>query len=318
MAGNLNIVILDEDIVIGRWDPVGRNLINTPVQPDAIEVTARRDASSNGPVAAFFAKTLGHENLDIKPADATAALSGPGTIDEGEIILPVGISRYLFDNNLCNDHITFYPSNDPSSCAGWNTFASSPANDQRLRTILENVALGPDHPDYDTALESPEVVVGDTQFQFIGGTMSQQTFAAMLSAFQYQGFDIDASGNIIQDPISGEPMHDATGTGLEVPLELNGLPILWDPDGPSGPLPPVQRNRHEWETTVAVYDSNDCSNPNAQITIVGSATIKITDIQDAPEKRIVGDVSCVFVTPEDIRGGGGIGGTRGSIPGLVE
>jgi len=71
-----------------------------------------------------------------------------------------------------------------------------------------------------------------------------------------------------------------------------------------------------WETGVPVYDSSDCSNPHGAITIVGFATIVITNVIGPPAKIIDGYVICNNVEPG--RGSGGNYGTKGSIPGLVQ
>ena len=69
---------------------------------------------------------------------------------------------------------------------------------------------------------------------------------------------------------------------------------------------------------VVVYDWDDCSNPNTAITIVGYSKISITNVQNAPEKRIEGKILCDYFSNEATRGGGGNFGLKGTIPGLVE
>ena len=75
-------------------------------------------------------------------------------------------------------------------------------------------------------------------------------------------------------------------------------------------------NDATWTTAVVVYDSSDCTNPNKPTTIVGFATVTITDVLTAPEKTILGKVVCENI--DEGRGGGGTYGTLGSIPGLVQ
>jgi Flp pilus assembly protein TadG len=75
-------------------------------------------------------------------------------------------------------------------------------------------------------------------------------------------------------------------------------------------------NPNTWTTEVAVYDSNDCSNPHGTIMIVGFATVVINSVQTSPEKTITGIILCDNVEPG--RGGGSETGTKGSIPGLVQ
>ncbi len=71
-----------------------------------------------------------------------------------------------------------------------------------------------------------------------------------------------------------------------------------------------------WTTAVVVYDSSDCTNPNKATTIVGFATVTITEVLTAPEKTILARVVCDNI--DEGRGGGGTYGTLGSIPGLVQ
>ena len=104
-----------EDVAIGQWD--GNTFTPTLTSPDAVQVIARRDEVANGPVGTFFARTLGIFTGSVN-AIAVAALTGQGTTTPGEVELPIGISRYFFDNNpngeFCHQDIQFYPTNDPA------------------------------------------------------------------------------------------------------------------------------------------------------------------------------------------------------------
>ena len=309
-----NITVNSGDVIIGTWDftaSSGDPLTATLNTPNAVRVITRRDGSANGPISTFFARIFGVDTLDIT-ARATAALSGQSTAEPGEIELPVGISRWWFDNNSCNDLIAFSPANDPASCAGWHTFESQPSNDKKVRTILEG------------GLSSPSTISGQTDYSFIGGDLSVPTFDALMTAFQNKGYDVSAPDTPILDPNTGNPMTDATGTGLEVPLcesvnggltacsaaDSNGVPATY-PDG-------TPRNMHEWPTTVPVYDRNDCSNPNQTITILGFAYVLVNDVVGPPDKNVRAKVLCNYVEPGDNRGGAGNYGPLGSVPGLVE
>ncbi|MDL1962787.1 MAG: Tad domain-containing protein [Deltaproteobacteria bacterium] len=78
----------------------------------------------------------------------------------------------------------------------------------------------------------------------------------------------------------------------------------------------VDEDSTTWTTSVPVYDRDDCSNPLGAITIVGFATVTITEVQGAPDKIIQAQVICEI--KEIGRGGGSNYGTKGTIPGLVE
>jgi Flp pilus assembly protein TadG len=73
----------------------------------------------------------------------------------------------------------------------------------------------------------------------------------------------------------------------------------------------------EWKTFVAVYSSTDCSNPSGAITIVGFATVIITNVLAPPAGQLIqGTVQCQLL--ETGRGGGAGFGTVGTLPGLVQ
>jgi Flp pilus assembly protein TadG len=72
-----------------------------------------------------------------------------------------------------------------------------------------------------------------------------------------------------------------------------------------------------WDALVPVYQSNDCSNPNTAMQIVGYASMRITNVLAPPAGQLVdGIIQCNLV--EGGRGGGASFGTKGSIPGLVQ
>ena len=322
-AGGVSITINSTDIQIGVWDlsytpdasHPRNHLRPTLNQPDAVKVIARRDSSANGPITTFFARIFGIQDWNVS-ATATAALTGQSTSEPGELELPVGMSRYFFDEHSCGDHIAFSPANSPESCAGWTSWDYN-SNDANLRKILDEQA----------GYESPGTIANDTLFNFIGGQLSQPTFDALLSLFQRKGYDLDASGEPILDA-DGNPMHDATGTGLAVPLcyknsttdcsvpcDATFTTRLYYADG-------TARNVHEWPTSVPVYEeldgTADCSNPNQQLRVVGFARIMMDDVCDAPDKIVRAEVQCNYTETNDERGGGGTYGVKGPIPGLVE
>ena len=311
-AGGVEGILIQEvDVIIGTWDP-DRNpkFLAGYDQPDAVRVIARRDENANNPITTFFAGLLGIDSLDVSK-DAIAALTGQSTTEPGELELPIGISSYFFqDGNFCNDFIVFNPTNDPDSCAGWNSYDISPPNDNLLRQILNSDVL------------SPGTEAGVTEFNFIGGNLSNPTFDALLLLFMRKGYDTqgdgitpaqtytDADGNVW--PVTGPLRDGETGT---VPLYEDGERAYY-PDSNQNPTP---RNLHRWETTVAVYGWDSCANPNTSITIVGYAKIAMTNVQNAPDKRIEGEILCDLFSNSPTRGGGGGNfGIKGTIPGLVE
>jgi Flp pilus assembly protein TadG len=301
-GGKNNIIVNESDIIIGRWD--GSSFTPTLNQPDAVRVIARRDQSANGAITTFFAKLFGVNSIELSK-DAIAALSGMGTSGPGELELPIGISSYFYmDGNFCNDYIKFSPTNDPDSCAGWNAFAETPSNDSTIRTIIEDAI---DSPATTTDPTNTEAV---SSFNYIGGDLSNITFEKLLTRFQLEGYDVDGAGAAITDT-SGSPLHDATGTGFEIPLTDSSENQFLYPDG-------TPMNKHMWETSVVVYRWWDCGNPNTSIEIAGYTNVQITEVLGPPHKTIVGQVLCNRFSEEDNRGGGGEYGLKGTIPSLVE
>jgi Flp pilus assembly protein TadG len=301
-GGKNNIIVNDSDIIIGRWD--GSSFTPTLNQPDAVRVIARRDQSANGAITTFFAKLLGINSLELSK-DAIAALTGQGNTEPGEVEIPVGISSYFYlPGNFCNEYIKFSPTNDPDSCAGWNSFDETPSNDPTIRQIIDGEI---EAPATTTDPSNPDLV---SSFEYIGGDLSTITFDKLLSRFQRDGYDVDAAGDVITNG-NGESLHDATGTGSEVPLfDADGNQLLY-PDG-------TPRNKHIWETLVVVYRWDNCDNPNTLIEIAGYSTVLITDVLGPPDKLIRGQVMCDRFSDGDTRGGGGNYGVKGTIPGLVE
>jgi len=262
VAGKKNITIDPNDVIIAKWDPKTKipPTTNDYNQPDAVRVIARRSGSSaEGPISNIFAKFLGKDTTDVA-ADATAALTGKSTAGEGDLPVPVGISKARFESPYCEREIHFYPTSDPLSCGGWHTYTGDTyqpnAGVKGLPTLLNDLKDG--------KYASPATKTG-TVFTFTGGTLTS-VFDEMKALF-----------DTMKDP--------ETGT---------------------------------WTTSVAVYDSADCSNPNPGDTlrIIGFAEITITAVLETPEKIIEGVIKCNYVAPG--RGGGGEYGTKGSIPGLVE
>ncbi len=74
-------------------------------------------------------------------------------------------------------------------------------------------------------------------------------------------------------------------------------------------------NPDTWTTVVVIYDYWDCSNPKGYIDILGFATIEINMVLEAPEKLIGAKVKCLDYAKGR---GGGLSGTKGTIPGLVQ
>jgi len=165
IAAGKTIQINDSDVTIGKWDSSTKVFTPTLVAADAVRVRVRRDGSANGPIPTFFGKFLGRDSVEVS-AVATAALTAESSINTGGLPIPVGISRYWFENmgEFCNQPIKFYPTGDLEGCAGWHTFEESPPNANTLRNILDALMAG--------RYPSPEVTAYSTDLEFIGGNVA--------------------------------------------------------------------------------------------------------------------------------------------------
>lgn len=313
-AGQVDIIINDNDIFIGRWDfsiPPPFDPSNDPftvqaAQPRAVRVIARRDETENNPITTFLAGVLGVDTLAVS-AVATAALSGQGSADPGELELPVGIDELFFKNKpeegFCKEEIYFSPTS--LSCAGWTSW------DEK-----ENAALMLDLVTGEVA--NPEASVADV-FNYGGGDIAN-LFDDLQWRFRDLGYDVDIDGKPLLTNVNDDPVLGA------LPTDTDGAVNMYEDDGVTPliyelahPLDPkIERNEHVWPTTVVVYEDSGCVNPNQTRKTVGFARIKITNVLVVPEKTLVGQVDCDYVSTDDTRGGGGEYGTIGSIPGLVQ
>ena len=313
-AARTNILINDADVTIGTWNDVDEDgiykldSIAAPiVGPDAVEVIARRDGSANGPITTFFAKIFGIDAVDVS-ADATAALTGPAIVDEGELKVPFSLSENNFPND-CTNPITFSPT--PESCAGWHNFLD-PANastmaDKMLGLIqgdvqeYEGLVSGPAWLEANFDMNktpdpeiTPEVEIGD-EFEFQGGTVASLFLGGRLDTTLV---DLDTGG-----PIMGDEKHPAPFPALFDYFRRR------DDDG----------NDSIWTATVPVYEDDDlCENPSGAIPIVGFATIEIIMPNPPPDSSVSVYVYCELNFVDGRGGGGAFGNLKGTIPNLVE
>ena len=314
-AAKMNISV-NNDVTIGIWD-CGTGTL-TPmadpiVGPNAVRVVARRDGVANGPILTFFARIFNIDAVNVF-ADATAALTGPAFVEEGELKVPFSLSENNFPNN-CTDPITFSPTSE--SCAGWHNFLD-PVNASTMADKLLGLIAGDgvdEFGDPDCLLEpcgwawldqnfdmnappdpevTPEVAIGD-EFNHQGGTVASLFLGGRLG-----NTDNDIN---LPDEILGDAKHPAP------------FPALFD----------YFRRRDDdgddniWTATVPVYEDDDvCENPSGAIPIVGFATIEIIMPNPPPDSSVSVYVYCELNFVDGRGGGGNFGNTRGTIPNLVE
>jgi hypothetical protein len=187
-GGKTGITINDTEIVIGTWDATNKRIDPvTLTSPDAVQVTARRDATANGPISTFFARIFGMNTVDVS-ATATAALTGQSTVPKGGLPFPAGIPRYRFENKeFCQQDIKFYPTGDLEGCAGWHVYDENIFNKPTLQNILQGLAQDP--PLY----TSPETTAFESTFTFGGGVVAN-LFDEADALFEFMK-DRDEDGN---------------------------------------------------------------------------------------------------------------------------
>jgi Flp pilus assembly protein TadG len=174
-AAGVNITVNAGDVQIGLWNPATRTLTPTVNQPRSVRVITRRDGTANGPISTFLASTVGIASVNVSSV-ATAELTAIASTPPGALDLPVAISQLFFSQYGCGDSIMLYPSNgNPQSCAGFTTFNVSPSNDNRMRTIINGMING--------TYTTPPTTAGQTLLQFTNGTLSTQTWNALVNLF---------------------------------------------------------------------------------------------------------------------------------------
>jgi len=336
-AGGQDIVIDDNDVIIGKWNNNTQTFTPTTSEPDAVQVISRRDGVTNGPITSFFAKIFGINTIDVR-ADAIAALTGPAVMNEGEMNLPIGLSEWQFFDNcaptdandgICSEEITFSPTTE--SCAGWHNFfdpINATDEEEKLLGFVEgNECEGEDCADVPSgepldgddwldekfdiaehkqppATETPVTTAGGSMYFFQGGTISSLFNGGWLMWEDADGDRTvpltDASGNQIVDGNAAKPAP---------------FPALFDyfrfRDGDG--------DNSVWTATAPVYEDNcPCDNPNTELTILGFASVTVRMPNPPPDSTVTATVYCDFQVIEGRGGGGTYGSLKGSIPNLVE
>ncbi|MBX3350054.1 MAG: pilus assembly protein [Nitrospira sp.] len=225
-AAAVDVSVNAADVSIGLWDSATHTFTATTAQPRAVNVVTHRDGSANGPISTFLAGIIGMSTVNVS-AVATAELTAIGSTPPGALDFPIMISELFFSQFGCGDSIMLYPSNGtPQSCTGFTTFDVSPSNDNAMRNIINGMING--------TYQAPPTTAGVTQLQATNGTLSRQTWTAMVNLFNlrsagtgywdalvpvYEGNDCSPSGamtikgyaNMRITGINGQPGATITG-----------------------------------------------------------------------------------------------------------
>lgn len=168
-AAGKPVLVQDADVKIGKWDAVLRTFTQTLNQPNAVQVTTRRDTTAGvgGQISTFFAKIFGINNVSLT-AEATASLTGESSAGEGGLPIPVAINKSWMSTLPCNSDLTLHPSST-GICAAWHAYDGGEykPNDSvgsGMRGEIAALTNG--------TYSSPETTAGVTQYDFTNGTLA--------------------------------------------------------------------------------------------------------------------------------------------------
>ncbi len=172
-VANSNVNGFSIEVQIGTWRTHEEGFIPTiGSRPNAVKAIARRGSDGNSQIPTFFARIWNITGLNAE-AEAVAALTGASEIAEGELEIPVGISKEWFEGDFCDHNIQFYPTAGTEGCAGWHVYDTWPASAQKLRDdILGGMLSDPPtftSPGIDLNSDPPP------SFAFTGGNLSTAT-----------------------------------------------------------------------------------------------------------------------------------------------
>lgn len=173
-ANGSPVTVRPADVVLGKFDPALGTIVPSTTGVRAVAVTGRLDGVANGPVPTVLARALGAQALTAR-STATSGLLALGEVPAGTLNLPVGISSNWFKTKGCGPTatITFSPTGTASSCSGWHTYAATPSNVPRLKTIVCGLTSSP----LCGRFQAPSATAGTTSFQFVGNPYDASTTA---------------------------------------------------------------------------------------------------------------------------------------------
>ena len=354
---NIEEILEDNAIRIGRWDSSTSVFSPNTILPTAVEVTAKRDEGNS--ISLFFAGIFGMSSQDIFSNVSIASITGAASMPEPEVATPFAVSQLMFPDD-CTDVVQFRPS---ASCASWHNFLW-PANSDDISThilgiIYRHLYEGDGLSDDDAELISGKAwieenfnmninnfenrlrslynvnhvddinlepySVGD-EFNFIGGVSSTH--------FSNHVVDVEGTnGGRIYDGNTSEYALNQAGNIANNPNNPSPMFALYDyfryrdDDGPDfgddGDFWDNYEPNEVWTTYTPVYEEygeniGDCSNPNQSKKIVAFAKVRVIMPKRPPYSEIDVYLSCDIELSEDQGSGITAGNVYGTIPKLVQ
>ncbi len=340
---NIQEILKDSDIEIGRWDSSTSVFSPNTILPTAVEVTAKRDGANS--ISLFFAGIFNISNTDVMSNKSTASLTGASQMPEPEVTTPFAVSQLLFPDD-CTDVVQFRPS---ASCGSWHNFLwpsnSSDISTHILGTIYRHQYNGEDSSDSGDVLisgkqwleenfninisnfekdleklykvgnvdeiELSPYKVGD-EFNFIGGVSSTH--------FSNHVVDVDGTdGGKKYDGNTSEYAINQSGNIANNPNNPSPMFAIYDyfryRDGDG--------NNEIWSTYTPVYEEYgetiaDCSNPNQSKKIVAFAKVEVIMPKRPPYSEVDVKMNCNLEFGDEQGSGITAGNVYGTIPKLVQ
>jgi Flp pilus assembly protein TadG len=303
-VANASVAIDPADITFGDWDLATRTFDasvdqSDPYQVTAVDVVARLDGVTNGPVPAFMSKVLGRQDFDVS-SRSTAYLGFAGNFGPGEIDLPVAIDCCKLRGSDCQQDYCATVASPPNPCPLDDPQATGPNTVSCLEfhnTAEQNACW--------TQFDGDNSSINTSDLRTIVEDGSAVEIAVPWPAYVDNGDKTPVIGEI-KDRFMGEGGYVGDGEGIDFYADSGGS----TPDSWVVRLP-----------VINCQTADHCAGGNPA-TIIGAVCFEIREIVVTPDKIIRG----TFMCPGHPRwsdceisgtGGGGNFGIIADIPVLV-
>jgi Flp pilus assembly protein TadG len=293
------------EVRLGFWDANARSFdpnvdLSDPAAVNSVDVLARMDAGTNGPVTAVLSRVVGVNDFGIQ-ASATAELGYQGGAGPGEVELPIAIDCCkIAGANCTDDYCSTITSNPPNAC----DLEDPQDPDSGQVTCLEF---------HNTAEQNACWIAYDDQ----SPSVNTADLRDLVETGVQQEVSVDDSfyvDNGDKTPVIGEIDDRFQGTGA------------YTADGPSGVdrYAPYDGQMDSWVIKLPVIEcqsADNCAGGNTA-DLVGFVCFELREINVTPGKVIRGRFLCPsdpLFTECDLGGtSGGLNfGIRADIPVLV-
>jgi Flp pilus assembly protein TadG len=170
-ASNTSLTIAASDVQLGVWNPTAKTftLGGAADEINAVKITMRRDATTNGPISLFFGSVVGVGTVNVS-AGAVSWFGSVGSVGEGVVTLPLLVNQEAYVRG--DDLLTFHADSEDNS--GWSTFFDPGGGNN----LVISYATG--------EIPIPSVKVGD-ELRVYNGNMSNNLFNYIRNKVQENG-----------------------------------------------------------------------------------------------------------------------------------